>query len=242
MKLFPAIDVKNGHCVKIRQGQFHDTEVYSHTPAKIAKNFELQGASGINIVDLNGVFTGHLVNDSVIRDIVQSVSIPVQMGGGIRTIKDIEYALILGVEQVIIGTKAVENPAFVKDAVSIFGADKIIIAIDVINGMVAVDGWEKITTYNPVSFAKKMEKYGIQAVIYKEVNNGNNHHFVNADIIKELVSSTDLQVMVAGGINNLKHLEVLSQINVYGAILGKALYENKIELKNAIDLFEDCEP
>lgn len=239
MKLYPAIDVKNGQCVKLRQGQFHDTEVYSFTPSKVAKNFQVQGASGIHIVDLNGVLTEHLVNEGVIRDIINAVSIPVQLGGGIRTIKDIEYALLLGAKRVIIGTKAVENPAFIKEAVTTFGTERIVVAIDVKNGMVAVDGWERITTYSPVSLAMKMKKYGVKTIVYKDIHVEKNQQEHNFDTIKNLVS-LGLNVIVSGGISTLKDIELLSNLNVYGAIIGKALYENKIELKNAIDLFENC--
>ncbi len=239
MKLYPAIDVKNGQCVKLRQGQFHDTEVYSYTPSKVANSFEVQGACGIHIVDLNGVLTGHLVNEGVIRDIISSVTIPVQLGGGIRTIKDIEYALLLGAKRVIIGTKAVENPAFIKEAVTTFGTERIVVAIDVKNGMVAVDGWERITTYTPLSLAIKMKKYGVKIIVYKDIHVEKNQQEHDLDTIRYLVN-LGLNVIVSGGISTLKDIEILSNLNVYGVIIGKALYENKIELKNAIDLFENC--
>ena len=138
MKLFPAIDIRNGQCVRLRQGQFHDAEVYSHTPVNVAKSFEAAGAAHIHIVDLDGALAGRSVNEEVIRNIVQAVSIPVEVGGGIRTVQDIENKLNLGIGRVIIGTKAVESPQFVRESIRRFGADKIVVGIDAKNGMVTM--------------------------------------------------------------------------------------------------------
>jgi phosphoribosylformimino-5-aminoimidazole carboxamide ribotide isomerase len=135
MILFPAIDIKNGQCVRLRQGSFQDVLVYSDIPLKIAKQWEAAGASFIHIVDLDGALVGHSVNDEVIKEIVSEVNIPIQVGGGIRTIKDIENKLSLGIERVIIGTKAVKDPAFIKEAIATFGAQRIVIGIDAKEGI-----------------------------------------------------------------------------------------------------------
>ena len=141
MKLFPAIDIKNGQCVRLRQGSFRDVLVYSDIPLKIAKEWEASGASFIHVVDLDGALVGHSVNEAVIKEIVDNVSIPIQLGGGIRSIKDIENKLNLGIDRVIIGTKAAVDPAFMKEAISTFGPERIIAGIDAKDGVVAVEGW-----------------------------------------------------------------------------------------------------
>lgn len=238
MILFPAIDIQNGQCVRLRQGNFQDVLVYSDIPLKIAKQWEAAGASFIHIVDLDGALAGHSVNDEVIKEIIDKVSIPVQVGGGIRTIKDIENKLSLGVERVIIGTKAVKDPAFIKEAVNAFGADRIVIGIDAKDGMVAIEGWEKVSSYQAVSLALEMKKYGVKTIVYTDISKDGMLQGPNIAYTQEMVSATGLNIIASGGVSSLKDLEMLKEINVYGAIMGKALYENRIDLKTAISLFE----
>jgi phosphoribosylformimino-5-aminoimidazole carboxamide ribotide isomerase len=238
MRLFPAIDIKNGQCVRLRQGSFQDVLVYSDVPLKIAKQWEAAGASFIHIVDLDGALVGHSVNDEVIKTIVNEVKIPVQVGGGIRTIKDIENKLSLGIERVIIGTKAVKDPGFIKDAVSTFGSGKIVIGIDAKDGMVAIEGWEKISNYQAVTLAMEMKQYGIKTIVYTDISKDGMLQGPNITHTKEMVETTGLNIIASGGISSLKDLEMLQEINVYGAIMGKALYENRIELRKAINMFE----
>lgn len=241
MQIYPAIDVKNGQCVRLRQGQFHDVEVYSHMPLKVAKLWEEQGASYIHMVDLDGALAGRSVNEKVIREVVLGTSVPVQVGGGIRTIQDIENKLKLGVSRVIIGTKAVENPAFVKEAVSAFGPDKIVVGIDAKQGMVAIEGWEKVSNYNAVTLALQMKEFGIKTVIYTDISKDGMLQGPNVEHTKEMVEATGLEIIASGGISSLKDLEMLHDISAHGAVIGKALYENRLDLKNAIRLFEKGE-
>ncbi|HHU73482.1 MAG TPA: 1-(5-phosphoribosyl)-5-[(5-phosphoribosylamino)methylideneamino]imidazole-4-carboxamide isomerase [Clostridiales bacterium] len=238
MKLFPAIDIKNGQCVRLRQGNFQDVLVYSDTPSKIAKEWEAQGASFIHIVDLDGAVVGYSVNDDVIKEIIQTVTIPVQIGGGIRTIKDIDNKLSLGVNRVIIGTKAVKDPGFIKEALATFGPDRIVIGIDAKDGMVAIEGWEEISNYHAVNLALEMKKIGVSTIVYTDISKDGMLLGPNISHTKEIVDVTGLNIIASGGISSLKDLEMLEEINVYGAIIGKALYENRIELKKAIDMFE----
>lgn len=238
MKLFPAIDIKNGQCVRLRQGSFLDVLVYSDIPLKIAKQWEAEGASFIHIVDLDGALVGHSVNDDVIRNIVSEVKIPIQVGGGIRTIKDIENKLTLGIDRVIIGTKAVKDPAFIKEAISTFGANRIVIGIDAKDGMVAIEGWEKISSYQAVTLAMEMKQHGVKTIVYTDISKDGMLQGPNITHTKEMVQATGLNIIASGGISSLKDLEMLQEINVYGAIIGKALYENRIELKKAITMFE----
>ncbi len=234
MKLFPAIDIKNGQCVRLRQGQFHDVEVYSQMPVYIAKGFQASGATFIHIVDLDGALAGYSVNDDVIRSIVENVSIPVEVGGGIRTIQDIENKLKLGVGRVIIGTKAVENPQFVKTAVMTFGADKIVVGIDAKNGIVATDGWEKLSNYNAVQLALDMKEIGIRTIIYTDILRDGMLSGPNVEHTKEMVEKTGMDIIASGGVSCMKDLDDLDSIPVYGAIIGKALYENRIHLGEAV--------
>lgn len=241
MKLYPAIDIKNGQCVRLRQGQFQDVEIYSNSPVKIAKQWEQQGASYIHIVDLDGALAGHSVNEEAISEITEKVKVPIQVGGGIRAIKDIENKLNLGVSRVIIGTKAVENPAFIKEAINAFGADRIVIGIDAKNGMVAIEGWEKVSNYNAVSLGIQMRDLGVKTIVYTDISKDGMLQGPNVEHTKEMVDATGLDIIASGGISSLKDLEMVNEIKVHGAIIGKALYENRIELKNAIDLFEKGE-
>lgn len=234
MKLFPAIDIKNGQCVRLRQGQFHDVEVYSQVPVHIAKSFQAAGAAFVHIVDLDGALAGHSVNEDVIQSIVENVSIPVQVGGGIRTIKDIENKLKLGVGRVIIGTKAVENPQFVKTAVMTFGADKIVVGIDAKNGMVATDGWEKLSNYNAVQLALEMKEIGIKTIIYTDILRDGMLLGPNIEHTREMVEKTGMDIIASGGVSSMKDLDDLNAIPVYGAIIGKALYENRINIGEAV--------
>lgn len=238
MKLFPAIDIKNGQCVRLRQGSFQDILVYSENPLKIAKQWEASGASFIHIVDLDGALVGHSVNDEVIKEIVAEVHIPIQVGGGIRTIKDIENKLALGVERVIIGTKAVKDPGFIKEAVATFGSRRIVIGIDAKDGMVAIEGWEKISSYQAVTLAMEMKKIGIKTIVYTDISKDGMLQGPNIAHTREMVETTGLNIIASGGVSSLKDLEMLEEIKVYGAIMGKALYENRIDLRKAVSLFE----
>lgn len=238
MRLFPAIDIKNGQCVRLRQGSFQDVLVYSDIPLKMAKQWEACGASFIHIVDLDGALVGHSVNDEVIKEIVSEVNIPIQVGGGIRTINDIENKLNLGIERVIIGTKAVKDPAFIKEAIAVFGAKRIVIGIDAKDGMVAIEGWEKVSSYQAVNLALEMKKYGVKTIVYTDISKDGMLMGPNIIHTKEMVDATGLDIIASGGVSSLKDLEMLEEINVYGTIMGKALYENRIDLKKAVQLFE----
>jgi phosphoribosylformimino-5-aminoimidazole carboxamide ribotide isomerase len=234
MKLFPAIDIKNGQCVRLRQGQFHNVEVYSQVPVRIAKNFQESGAAFIHIVDLDGALAGHSVNEDVIKAIVENVSIPVEVGGGIRTIQDIETKLNLGVGRVIIGTSAVENPHFVREALRRFGNSKIVVGIDAKNGMVATDGWEKISNYNAVQLALEMKEIGIKTIIYTDISRDGMLSGPNLEHTRDMVEKTQMDIIASGGVSSMKDLDDLNSIPVYGAIIGKALYENRVNLREAV--------
>ncbi len=238
MKLFPAIDIKNGQCVRLRQGSFRDVLVYSDIPLNVAKEWEASGASFIHVVDLDGALIGQPVNDEVIREIVKSINIPIQLGGGIRSIKDIENKLNLGISRVIIGTKAASDPRFMKDAISIFGPERIVAGIDAKDGIVAVEGWEKLSNYNAVALALEMKDAGVETIVYTDIAKDGMLQGPNTNYTMEMVEATGLNIIASGGISSLKDLEILNENKIYGAIIGKALYENKIDLKQAVTMFE----
>ncbi|NLJ96871.1 MAG: 1-(5-phosphoribosyl)-5-[(5-phosphoribosylamino)methylideneamino]imidazole-4-carboxamide isomerase [Clostridiales bacterium] len=237
MKLFPAIDIKNGQCVRLRQGSFRDVLVYSDIPLKVAKEWEASGASYIHVVDLDGALVGYSVNEAVIKEIIDNINIPIQLGGGIRSIKDIENKLNLGVSRVIIGTKAAVDPGFMKEAIAIFGSDKVIAGIDAKDGIVAVEGWEKLSEYNAVTLALEMKNIGVETIVYTDIAKDGMLQGPNIHYTAEMIEETGLDIIASGGVSSLKDLEKLSEINAYGAIIGKALYENNIELKKAIEMF-----
>lgn len=238
MRLYPAIDIKNGQCVRLCQGQFAQAEIYSDKPAKVAKSFEEAGAEYIHLVDLDGALAGYSVNQETIREIVSAVSLPVQVGGGIRTIQDIEQKLALGVSRVIIGTVAVEEPKFVKEAIGYFGTERIVLGLDAKNGMVAIKGWEKISSCNAVSFAMEMKEAGIKTIIYTDISKDGMLQGPNLEHTMEMVRLTGLDIIASGGVSSLLDLEALSHIGVEGVIVGKAIYEKKFDLKDAVRKYQ----
>lgn len=238
MRLYPAIDIKGGQCVRLRQGQFNEMLVYSDKPYEVAKRWEECNASYIHVVDLDGALAGHSVNDDVIKRIAETVSIPIQTGGGIRSLKDIETRLNLGIDRVIIGTKAVGNPLFVKEIIRSFGAEKIVIGIDAKNGMAAIEGWEKTSSFNAVRLALEMKECGVRTIVYTDISKDGMLMGPNTEHTMEMVLKTGLDVIASGGVSSIEDLDELEKTGAEGAIIGKALYENKISLRDAVGRFE----
>ena len=238
MRLYPAIDIKNGQCVRLRQGVFNDTTVYADEPYQVAKEFEAEGAKFLHIVDLDGALRGTGANDEALKKIVENVNIPVEIGGGIRTMEDIEHRLSLGVTRVILGTKAVESPEFVKEAVEKFGADKIVVGIDAKDGMVAIKGWETISNVDAVTLALSMKELGVKTIIYTDISKDGMLCGPNFAQTARLVEATGMDIVASGGVSCMNDLIELEKINVEGAILGKAIYEKRVDLKEAAARFD----
>ena len=238
MRLYPAIDIKNGQCVRLKQGVFEDTTVYSNEPFEVAKEFEVAGAKFLHIVDLDGALRGMGANDEALTKILANVNIPLEIGGGIRTMQDIEHRLSMGVSRVILGTKAVESPAFVKDAVMKFGADKIVIGIDAKDGMVAIKGWETISNVDAVSLAMDMKELGVKTIIYTDISKDGMLCGPNFVQTARMVETTGMDIVASGGVSCMKDLEQLEKIGVEGAILGKAIYERRVDLVEACQKFQ----
>lgn len=238
MQLYPAIDLKNGQCVRLRQGEFKDITVYSKSPEAVAAYWQEQGATFLHLVDLDGALAGHSVNEPVIREIAKAVSIPIQAGGGIRTRENIEAMLSLGVKRVIIGTKAVEHPEFLKEMAELFGAEAIVAGVDAKDGLVAVQGWEQVSSVKAVELCGRIKDYGIRHIVYTDISRDGMLSGPNVAATKKLTEETGLDVIASGGVSSMEDLEELHREGIQGAIIGKALYEKRVDLREAILRFE----
>lgn len=233
MRIYPAIDIKDGKCVRLLQGRFSDITVYGDDPVEMALKWQNQGGEYIHVVDLDGALRGHGVNAQIISKICSAVSVPVQTGGGIRTIEDIEAKLSCGISRVIIGTKAVSSPEFVRKAVEKFGS-KIVVGIDAKNSMVAVEGWEKCSDFKAVEFAKMMTGLGVETIVYTDISTDGTLMGPNLDAMSEMASNVSANIIASGGVGNIDHIRALADTGVEGVIVGRALYTGNIYLPDAI--------
>ena len=238
MQLYPAIDLKDGKCVRLKQGEFKDITVYCEEPYKVAQYFEKNGASFIHLVDLDGALEGHSVNEETIRKIVSSVAVPCELGGGIRTMEDIERVLSYGVYRVIIGTKAVKDPDFVKEAIERFGSEHIVVGVDAKNGLVAIEGWEKVSDKSALSMCLSMKEMGVQSIVYTDISKDGMLMGPNVAMTKELTEKTGLNIIASGGVSSMDDLRNLANAGIKGAIIGKAIYENRVNVADAVNEFE----
>ena len=237
MLLIPAIDLKDGRCVRLKQGDMDQETVFSDDPEAVARNWVEQGARRLHLVDLNGAVAGKPRNEAAIRAVVDAVgsTVPVQLGGGIRDLDTIERYLDDGVSYVIIGTAAVKNPGFLHDACSAFPG-QIIVGLDARDGKVATDGWSKLTGHDALDLGRKFEGYGIEAVIYTDIGRDGMRTGVNIDATLRLARGLRVPVIASGGFAGLEDVERLCEIEdegVEAAILGRALYEGKIDFREA---------
>lgn len=237
MEIIPAVNIINGHCIKIAAGTYEGAEIYSHSPRKMALQWENQGAKRLHVTDLDGAFSGYLVNIESIQKLLDDVKIPVEVGGGIRSIQEVEKALNLGADRVVIGTKAVENPKFIQEALSLFGTERLVVSIAAQNGMVAVDGWSRVSNYNALSLISELTEMGVRHVEYTDISEFGIGNAPNEETMYEIAQRKEIELTVYGCFNNYKDLENAAQAGAYGAIVDNALYENRILLPNAIAFF-----
>lgn len=235
MKIYPAIDIKDGCCVRLLQGRFSDVTVYGSDPVGMAQKWEQLGGEFIHVVDLDGALKGHGVNAQIIGKICRSVSVPVQTGGGIRSMEDIEAKLACGINRIIIGTKAVSDSEFVKKAVDRYG-DKIVIGIDAKDGMVAIEGWEKTSDFKAVEFAKKMVNIGVKTIVYTDISTDGTLAGPNIAAMTEMASGVKADIIASGGVGSLEHIKALIPTGVEGVIVGRALYTGNVDLTEAISI------
>jgi phosphoribosylformimino-5-aminoimidazole carboxamide ribotide isomerase len=236
MIIIPAIDLKDGKCVRLLQGKKEEVTVYSDDPVAVAKHWEGLGAELLHIVDLDGAFTGEQKNFDKIQAIRKAISIPVEVGGGIRDIQRIENLISMGIDRVIIGTSAVKNPTIVKEACKKFPG-KILVGIDAKNGKVAVKGWVELTEFDAIEFAKQMEDSGITGIIYTDILRDGMLTGPNIEAMSRMVEAINIPVIASGGVSKLDDIQNLMNIkNLWGVITGKALYSGALDLKEAIGI------
>jgi len=237
MLLIPAIDLKDGKCVRLRQGNLADATVFSDDPVAMARHWVAQGARRLHLVDLNGARSGRPVNEGVIRKIIAAVGedIPVQLGGGIRDLDTIERYIDDGVAFVVIGTAAVKSPGFLQDACSAFGGH-VIVSLDAKDGKVATDGWSKLTGHDVIDLAQKFEDYGVEAILYTDIGRDGMMTGVNIEATVQLARAVKIPVIASGGVSSLADIERLCAVESEGieaVVLGRSLYEGAIDFKAA---------
>jgi len=238
MIIFPAIDIKEGNVVRLAQGKFDEVTEYSGAPVAMAKLWEEKGAQWLHVVDLDGAKTGEMQNIDTILHIAESVNIPVQTGGGIRKKKDIQRLLEGGIARVILGTKIIEDRTFLKEILDQW-KDKIAVSLDCSNGMVAQRGWTSTTNLKAIDFVKDLEALGLSCLIYTDIARDGMLTGPNLESLTELAEATDIPIIASGGISDIgdiKKLLAMQDKGIIGAITGRAIYEGKLDLKEALEL------
>lgn len=245
MLLIPAIDLKDGHCVRLKQGDMNQATVFSEDPAQMARHWLAQGARRLHLVDLNGAFAGKPKNEAAVKSIIEVVrefaeendtdEIPIQLGGGIRDLDTIERYLDDGLSYIIIGTAAVKNPGFLHDACSAFPG-QIIVGLDAKDGKVATDGWSKLSGHEVIDLAKKFEDYGCEAIVYTDIGRDGMMAGVNIEATVKLAQAVSIPLIASGGVHNLKDVEALCAVQdegIEGVICGRSIYEGTLDLHAA---------
>jgi len=237
MLLIPAIDLKDGHCVRLQQGDMALATTFSEEPAVMARSWVDKGARRVHLVDLNGAFAGQPKNESAIRKILKTIGIEVdvQLGGGIRDLDTIERYLDAGLRYVIIGTAAVRNPGFLQDACTAFGGH-IIVGLDAKDGKVATDGWSKLTRHDVVDLGKKFEDFGVESIIYTDIGRDGMLTGINIDATVRLAQALTIPVIASGGLSNIADIEALCAVEdegIEGVICGRAIYNGSLDFATA---------
>ncbi|MCC7006868.1 MAG: 1-(5-phosphoribosyl)-5-[(5-phosphoribosylamino)methylideneamino]imidazole-4-carboxamide isomerase [Ottowia sp.] len=237
MLLIPAIDLKNGQCVRLKQGDMDQATVFSDDPAAMARQWLTSGARRLHLVDLDGAFAGKLKNEAVLKAILAEVGdeIPVQLGGGIRDLDTIERLLDGGLSYVIIGTAAIKHPGFLQDACSAFGGH-VIVGLDAKDGKVALEGWSKITGHDVIDLARQYEHYGVEAIIYTDIGRDGMLQGINVEATARLARATKIPVIASGGLASMQDIDALCAIEsegVVGVICGRAIYSGHLDFAAA---------
>ena len=241
MIIFPAIDLRGGKCVRLIQGDFDKETVYSDDPQATALKWQSMGAKFLHVVDLDGAKVGSPQNLDAIKKILDAVEIPIEVGGGIRTLDDMKQLLTLGVRRVILGSVAVENPKLVAEAVKRFG-DRVVVGIDARNGYVAVHGWGTSSNVTVDELAKKIVAAGVKTIIFTDISKDGMLSGVNASTFAELAKSSGAEVVASGGVRSIEDIRAIKAVEsdgVVGVIVGKAIYSGSLDLSAAIELAED---
>lgn len=229
MILFPAIDIRDGKCVRLTQGDYDQEQIYNDSPVDVARLWESSGAEYIHVVDLDGAKSGNMANLATIEAIVQAVQLPVQVGGGIRSMQNLQNYQAIGVSRMIIGTAAIDDKAFLRTAISTFG-DMIAVSIDARKGMVATNGWTKTSDVAAVDLIKELDELGVKTIIYTDIFKDGMMAGPNFDELVIINDTTNQNIIASGGISSLQDINQLRNMNLYGGILGKALYDGTLSL------------
>jgi len=236
MLIIPAIDLKDGQCVRLRQGLMDDSTVFSDDPVAVARRWVEAGCRRLHLVDLNGAFAGEPVNGEVVTAIAAAYpELPIQIGGGIRSLETIEHYVRAGVDYVIIGTKAVKEPAFVAEACAAFPG-KVIVGLDAKDGLVATDGWAEVSTVLATDLARRFESDGVSAIVYTDIARDGMMQGVNVEATVAMVRASSIPVIASGGITNLDDIKALLAVareGICGAITGRAIYEGTLDVAEA---------
>ncbi len=236
MIVIPAIDLKDGKCVRLLQGKKEEVTVYSDDPVSMAKHWVDNGAELLHVVDLDGAFTGKQKNFDIIVAIRNAIDIPIQVGGGIRDVKRIEKLINLGIERTIVGTSAANESDMLKKACERFPG-KVLVGVDAKDGKVAVRGWEEVTELDAIGFAKKMGADGAAAIIYTDISRDGMLTGPNINAMTQMVEALEIPVIASGGVSSIDDIKNLMKIkNLWGVITGKALYSGALDLKEAIEI------
>ena len=237
MLLIPAIDLQDGHCVRLKQGDMEQSTTFGEDPAAVARGWVSQGARRLHLVDLNGAFAGHPKNEMAIRKILKNVGseVDVQLGGGIRDLDTIERYLDAGLRYVIIGTAAVKNPGFLQDACTAFGGH-IIVGLDARDGKIATDGWSKLTRHDVIDLGKKFEDYGVESIIYTDIGRDGMLSGINVEATVKLAQALTIPVIASGGLSSMADIDALCEVEsegVEGVICGRAIYSGGLDFAAA---------
>jgi len=238
MIIFPAIDIKDGKCVRLIKGDFNKITSYKDSPTAQAIKYSQSGFNDIHIVDLDGALQGKPVNSIIVKEIIKKVKLKIQIGGGIRTIDDINSWIEMGVDRVIMGTAAVENTDLLETACNKF-KNKIAVALDVKDGLIALSGWKKQTNITAIDFIKKIQNFGVSRIIYTDINRDGTKQGPNIKDTVELSSKTKIPLVISGGVSSLediKKIKSLSNSNIEGVIIGKAIYDGDIKINDLAKL------
>jgi phosphoribosylformimino-5-aminoimidazole carboxamide ribotide isomerase len=235
MIIYPAIDLKDGKCVRLYKGDMNQATIFNDSPASQAKIFQDQGFKFLHIVDLDGAIAGNSANENSVKEILSSISIPAQLGGGIRNLATIEKWLDLGLKRVILGTVALQNPDLVKDVAKKF-PNQIVVGIDAKNGMVATHGWVESSSTSVIDLAKKFEDAGVAAIIYTDINRDGTGQGVDFEGTKKLSEAIKIPVIASGGIGSFEDVKKVADLKIDGVIIGRALYDKKIAATDLITM------
>jgi phosphoribosylformimino-5-aminoimidazole carboxamide ribotide isomerase len=230
MIIFPAIDLKDGKCVRLYKGDFNKTTIFNSSPYNQALQFKKKGFTDLHLVDLDGALKGRSKNKKIIIKIIKNTNLNIQLGGGIRTLKQISFWIKNGVSTVVVGTMAIQNPKILRKACDLFPG-RIAVALDVRNNFLAIKGWVKQTRINFLDFLKKLENLGLSRIIYTDINRDGTKIGININKLVKIIENVNIPVVVSGGISNIKDVKQLKKINyLQGVIIGKAIYDGTINL------------